>query len=155
MHPDVGRTHLIVPRSNQRNRGSAAATPGTVGAFVPVGGGDAHNPTDPTVVPNLYVAMPVLNARGALGVGINAPFGLTTVSGPDWHGRYDASDASLRTINVSMVGAYRFDSGLSVGGGLDLQYARTRPHDRHSESARPGWSDAAPTVASRPGATTT
>jgi long-chain fatty acid transport protein len=118
-------THLIVPRGQQRNRGSAAATPGSFGAFVPVVGEDAHNPTGPTAVPVFYGAMPVLNNRAALGIGVNAPFGLTTVPGPDWHGRYDASDASLRTLNVSVVGAYRFDVGLSVGGGLDFQYARS------------------------------
>jgi long-chain fatty acid transport protein len=117
--------HLIVPRGDQRNRGSVVATPGTLGALVPLGGGDAHNPTDPTPVPNLYLAAPLRNGRAAVGLGINAPFGLSTNFSPDWHGRYDAIDASLRTVNVSIVGAYRFASGLSVGGGLDLQYART------------------------------
>lgn len=117
--------HLIVPRGTQRNRGSAGATPATLGSFVPLSGEDGHNPTDPTLVPNFYGAVPVLNDRGALGIGINAPFGLTTVFGPTWHGRYDASDASLRTVNVSIVAALRTDAGLSVGGGLDLQYARS------------------------------
>jgi long-chain fatty acid transport protein len=118
-------THLIVPRNDQRARASMAATPGTLGAFVPVGGGNAHNPTAPTPVPNIYVAAALLNNRAAIGLGVNAPFGLATGFDPDWHGRYDATEASLRTMNVSLVGAYRFDSGLSVGGGLDLQYART------------------------------
>ena len=117
--------HLIVPRGDQRNRGTVAASPGSLGSFVPVSGGDLHNPTSPTPIPNLYGAMPVLDGRGALGIGINAPFGLSTVMGPEWHGRYDASDASLRTLNISLVGAYRFESGLSVGGGIDVQSART------------------------------
>jgi long-chain fatty acid transport protein len=117
--------HVIVPRNHQRNRGSVAATPGTLGAFVPVGGADARNPTGPTPVPNLYAAAPLLDRRAAVGFGINAPFGLATSFDRDWHGRYDAIDASLRTVNVSVVGAYRLDSGLSVGGGVDLQYART------------------------------
>ncbi len=117
--------NLIVPRSDQRNRGSAVATAGTLGLPVPLGGGDGHNPTAPTLVPTFYGAIPVADHRGALGLGINAPFGLTAVFGPDWHGRYDASDASLKTLNVSLVAAWRFDSGLSLGGGLDLQYARS------------------------------
>jgi long-chain fatty acid transport protein len=117
-------THLIVPRGTQRNAGSRVASPSTLGAYVPVTGADAHNPTDPTPVPNFYLAMP-LNERAAVGVGINSPFGLTTVSDSTWHGRYDATDASLRTINVSAVGGYRFASGVSVGGGLDAQYARS------------------------------
>jgi long-chain fatty acid transport protein len=118
-------THLIVPRSTQRARAALAATPGTLGALVPVGGGDANNPTAPTPVPHMYVATALLDNRAAVGLGVNAPFGLTAAFDPDWHGRYDATEASLRTLNVSLVGAYRFDSGLSVGGGLDLQYART------------------------------
>jgi len=116
--------HLIVPRSDQRNAGSRVAAPGTLGAYVPVTGPDAHNPTDPTPVPNFYMAMP-LSGRAAIGIGINAPFGLATASDSTWHGRYDATDASLRTINLSAVGGYRFTSGVSLGGGLDAQYARS------------------------------
>ena len=44
--------HLIIPRSRQHDRGSFATTPGTLGMSVPVGGGDARNPTDPTPVPD-------------------------------------------------------------------------------------------------------
>jgi long-chain fatty acid transport protein len=117
--------HLIVPRSDQRNLGSAAASPGTLGAYVPVGGGNAHNTTDPTPVPNFYMAVPVRDGRGAIGLGMNAPFGLATTFSPDWSGRYDATEASLRTVNVSLVGAYRVTRALSIGGGLDVQYAKT------------------------------
>jgi long-chain fatty acid transport protein len=117
--------HLIVPRSSQRNRGSVAATPGTLGAFLPVGGGEARNPTDPTAVPNFYVARALPGNRGAVGLGFNSPFGLAANFDRDWYGRYDAIEASLRTVNLSLVGAYQVRAGLSVGGGLDLQYART------------------------------
>jgi long-chain fatty acid transport protein len=121
---DVG-FHLIIPRSSQLNRSSFASTPATAGALVPIRGGDAHNPTPPSPVPNFYAARAVLDGRGAFGVGVNFPFGLTTSFDPDWHGRYDAIKASLTTINFSVVGAYRFESGVSVGGGLDLQHARS------------------------------
>jgi long-chain fatty acid transport protein len=116
---------LIVPRIDLRNRSSRASTPATLGSSVPIGGADAHNPTGATLVPNLYVGKSVLGGRGAVGVGINAPFGLGTSFDADWHGRYDATDASLRTVNLSIVGAYRLDTHVSVGGGMDFQYART------------------------------
>jgi long-chain fatty acid transport protein len=99
-------------------------TPGSLGAAVPLAGANGHNPTDPTPVPQFYAAMP-LTDRAVVGVGLNVPFGLATTLDSGWHGRYDAFEASRRTANVSLVGAYRFDSGLSIGGGLDLQYART------------------------------
>lgn len=117
--------HLIVPRSRLRNSGSTASTSGTLGAPVPSGGGDARNPTDPTPVLNLFWAREVLRDRAAIGVGLTVPFGLTTEFEGDWFGRYDAVEASLRTFNLAAVAAYRFDSGLSIGGGLDLQYANS------------------------------
>ena len=117
-------THLIAPGSTQQNRGSAAAAPGTLGGFVPIAGGNAHDPTDPTPVPNFYFGAPV-GDRAAIGVGVNFPFGLATHFPADWHGRYDAIDASLRTYNFSVVGAYRLTPRLSAGGGLDIQHART------------------------------
>ena len=117
--------HLLIPRSDLRNRGSLAATPGSLGAGVPIAGGDGHDPADPTLVPNVYVAMPVGKTPAALGVAVNFPFGLTTGYERDWHGRYDAIDASLKTVNIGLVGAYRFAFGLSIGGGLDVQRATT------------------------------
>ena len=117
---------LIIPRSDQRNRGTVAATPGTLGNFVPLDGGDSHNGTDPTPVPNFYFAMANASGRGAIGIGLNAPFGLAIEFDPGWHGRYDATFAELKTMNASIVGAYHFDSGVSVGGGLDVQRATTK-----------------------------
>jgi long-chain fatty acid transport protein len=117
--------HLIVPRSELRDTGSTAATPGSLGAAVPSGGGDARNPTNPTPVPNFFLAREVLPNRAAVGFGLTAPFGLTTEFPGDWFGRYDAIEASLRTINLTAVAAYRFDSDVSIGGGLDLQYANS------------------------------
>lgn len=133
VHDDSGRNrrrialglHLIIPRNDQRNRGSLATTPGSLGAGVAVGGADGHDPTDPSPVPFFYWATPVMDGRGAIGFGFNAPFGLAAAFDEAWHGRYDTVEASLRTFNVSVVASRRFDSGLSIGGGLDLQYAKT------------------------------
>ncbi len=117
--------HLIIPRAKLRNTSSSAASPGTGGVFLPYAGADETNPTNPTPIPNLYWARSLVPGRVALGAGVNFPFGLATKFHGDWYGRYDAVEAALRTINLSAVGAYRFDSGVSVGGGLDLQYANS------------------------------
>jgi long-chain fatty acid transport protein len=117
--------HLIIPRNEQRNQSSTIAAPGTLGNFVLLAGGDAKDPTDATPVPNFYYAKKLADGRASVGIGFNAPFGLETRFSDEWFGRYDAIEASLRTINIGLVGAYRFDSGLAIGGGIDIQYART------------------------------
>ena len=117
--------HLIIPRAKLRNTGSSAASLGTGGVFLPYAGSDEANPTNPSPIPNLYWAQSLVPGRAAIGVGVNFPFGLATKFHSDWYGRYDAIEAALRTINLSAVGAYKFDSGLSIGGGLDLQYANS------------------------------
>ena len=115
---------LIVPRSTQRNTGSTGST--AFGSSFTVTGAESHNPTDPTPVPNLYAAQKIADGAGAIGFGINVPFGLATKSGSDWYGRYDAIEASLKTINIGLVGAYRINERWSIGGGVDLQYANTK-----------------------------
>jgi long-chain fatty acid transport protein len=115
---------LIAPRSQQQDAGSTAATPGTLGAAVPSGGVDGRDPTNPTPVPTVYWAHRVA-PNLAIGAGITSPFGLSARFPTDWYGRYDATEASLKTINLTAVAAYRFDSGVSVGGGLDFQYAHS------------------------------
>ncbi|MDB5856738.1 MAG: rane protein involved in aromatic hydrocarbon degradation [Ramlibacter sp.] len=118
--------HLIVPHSDRRNAGSTAATPGTLGTPAPYAGGDLGNAVDPAFIPNFYWARELVPGRAAIGAGVNFPFGLSTAFPGDWFGRYDAIEASLRTVNLTAVGAYRFDSGVSIGGGLDFQYAHSR-----------------------------
>jgi len=115
---------LIIPRATVNNTGSTIASLGTGYAPVPYGGGNLKNPTDPTPVPNMYFAYK-LSPQAAVGIGFNGPFGLATRSADDWFGRYDAIKASLLTSNVSVVGAYAIQPNFSIGGGFDLQYART------------------------------
>jgi long-chain fatty acid transport protein len=113
---------LIIPRSTQANAGTLATTPFLTAS---VDGQRSHDPTDPSPIPNVYVAKK-LSDRAAIGAGINFPFGLAIKSPADWFGRYDAIEASLTTINLSVVGAYRFDGGIAIGGGIDAQYASTK-----------------------------
>ena len=115
---------VIIPRSTQQNAGSTAATLGTLGLQAPYAGSDSSNPTSATPIPNLYFARR-LSESASVGVGVNVPFGLGVEFNKDWYGRYDATEASLRTINLSVVAAYRVDDRLSIGGGIDGQYART------------------------------
>ena len=136
-------TQLIVPRSRQTNTGSTAATPGTLGTFAPYAGTDFTNPTNPSPIPNLYAAKWFADGKGALAFALNVPFGLKTEFDPAWYGRYDATEASLRTFNLSLVGAYEVSPRLSIGGGLDVQYARATLSSAIPKPENPGG----PTVA--------
>jgi long-chain fatty acid transport protein len=129
---------LIRPRADFDNAGSVAATPGTLGAEVAYSGPNASNPSDLAPVPNIYYARR-LPADGAyVGVGINSPFGLSTQFDSGWFGRYDVTEGSLKTINLGLVGGYRVNPVLSVGAGVDLQYADSKLVGRIPNPFLPG-----------------
>jgi long-chain fatty acid transport protein len=113
--------HLLVPRSELTNAGSAyqfGSTP-----IAPIGGGNGGNPYDPTPVPNGFAAMPFAGGDLWFGIGITAPFGLANKYDDGWFGRYDSLETELTTINVQPSLAYKVNDFLSVGGGIDIQYA--------------------------------
>lgn len=67
-----------------------------------------------------------LNEGVAFGLAVTSPFGLVTKYEPDFVGRYQALTSSLRTINVTPSVAVRPLPNLSVGVGLQFQYASAR-----------------------------
>lgn len=135
--------HLIIPRNKLGNTGSTAGSPGTGFATLAYPGINERNPTDPTPIPNVYWARVLEPGRLAVGAGINAPFGLATKLDSAWFGRYDSIEAALRTVNLSAVAAYKFDSGVSLGGGIDLQYANSRLAAALPDPLAPGGPSAA------------
>ena len=68
-------------------------------------GGTGGNAGNLGVDPNLYVVIPI-NPQWAFGIGVNAPFGLTTEYDSDWIGRYQG----IKSIIV--VAAYGALSGV-------------------------------------------
>ncbi len=112
--------HLLVPRADLENRGSTARTAATT---QPIGGGDGGNPYDPTPVPNAYFAYPLMNRDLWVGLGVSAPFGLANKYDADWFGRYDSIDTELLTLNIAPSVAYKVLDWVSIGGGIDIQYA--------------------------------
>ena len=117
---------LIIPRSDLDNSGSQAATLGTAGQFLPYAGNNFSNPTDLTPVPNLYWAHRFAGNDAFVGIATGGPFGLAAKYDNQWFGRYDSIEASLFTANVSLSGAYRISPSITIGGGLDIQYAKTK-----------------------------
>ncbi len=54
---------------------------------------------------------------------MTAPFGLASKYPENWFGRFDSIETELLTINVQPSVAYRVTDWLSIGAGLDIQYA--------------------------------
>lgn len=58
-----------------------------------------------------------------IGIGLNAPFGLETSYDAAWAGRYHAVRSRLRTITATPTVAWRVTDVVSVGAGLQIEYA--------------------------------
>lgn len=106
--------NFIKPESDFSNEGSTMPG-GTIN-------GSGDNGGKLGVVPNLYYAHR-LNDRMVAGVGINAPFGLVTEYDDNWVGRYHAVKSDLKTVNINPSFAFQTTEKLSLGFGINLQYA--------------------------------
>ncbi len=76
-------------------------------------------------VPAFY-ASTALSDQWRLGVAVTSPWGLVTKYPEDYIGRYHALTSSLRTINIAPTLAWRPLPNLSIGVGLQIQYATAR-----------------------------
>lgn len=133
MHAQAGLTFIgIEMKANNAgsttrlpaNLGDVLTKPGTVPVFVTIpnsGLGNDDGGTD-NVAPNAFFAMD-LNDRTRLGLGMTAPFAVSTHYGKGWVGRYHAVDSELLTLDINPSIAYRVNDHLSIGGGVSAQYA--------------------------------
>ncbi len=96
-------------------------TTSPAGPAFPITGGDGGNPVGLNWVPNLYYATDLSSGLKA-GIGINAPFGLKTKYPADWMGRYQAIDSIVQSANINPSIAWKVGDGVSLGGGLNVQY---------------------------------
>lgn len=111
-----GSGYIIFSENSFQNIGSTTAT-GDI-----LSGGDSADGGVNSFIPNVYGYLSV-SEDFKLGIGITPPFGLATDYGSDWVGRYQAVESTLTTININPSAAYKLNEVLSVGGGLNLQYA--------------------------------
>jgi len=95
------------------------------GSTMPLFGVDAGtgNTGNSALVPASYYSWQI-NPQTWIGLSMNAPFGLS-VSFPDnWAGRNYSGDTSLRTYNFTPSLAYKINDTISVGVGVQVQYAK-------------------------------
>ncbi len=75
------------------------------------------------IVPASYLSWQV-NPQLWLGLSINAPFGLSVGFPDNFAGRNYAGDTSLKTYNFTPSIAYALNNWISVGAGVQIQYAK-------------------------------
>ena len=110
---------LVMPRSDAEHASSSSL------AFGAVPGIQEGDIGQDALVPATYVAARV-NDKVNVGVGVNAPFGLTTTYDENWVGRYEALTSSVRTINVTPTVSYKLADNLSIGAGAQIQHMEVR-----------------------------
>jgi long-chain fatty acid transport protein len=120
------------------DRGSTATTPGTGGVPVLLPG-QKGDPRSFEVVPTLFYARPMTPSRAFwLGIALTSPWGLGVQYDDDWFGRYDSIETRLTTINLSPAMAYRITQWLSIGGGLNIEYADAKLTNALPDTLAPG-----------------
>jgi long-chain fatty acid transport protein len=114
--PEISLTAPIIFASSQfQNSGT------TAGLGDPAHGSNGSKKQNFTI-PSLFATLP-LSDRVTVGLGLFIPFGQANTYPDDWVGRYQLQKTSLETIDIDPAIAYRLTDSLSVGGGIDVQYA--------------------------------
>ena len=108
--------HIIKPTAKFSNAGSTTAA--ILGA-TPLSGPNADGGTL-AIVPNVYLSYTDAS-NVVLGLGINVPFGLSTVYDDNWVGRYHGVKSDLVTKNLNPSIAYRWGEMFSLGFGVNIQ----------------------------------
>lgn len=86
--------------------------------------------TDETgYVPNIYLVTPISDEI-AFGLGVNAPYGLSSRYDNAWMGRYLATNSELEVLNVGAVLAVEINKQWSLGVGADYQRAKVTLESR-------------------------
>ncbi|MDA8165901.1 MAG: porin [Desulfobacteraceae bacterium] len=112
----IAGLQAVVPSARFRNEGSTHVT------GQPLRGTDGGDAGIPVFVPDFYASHRVSD-RFSTGVGVFSPFGFKTKYDASWVGRYQGTESDAMTVNLNPA-AYRLTDKLSLGAGLDLQYAR-------------------------------
>lgn len=101
---------------------------------IPVKGNDGGDAGEVALLPFVYLKTD-LNDHLSLGIGINAPFGLSTKYNNGWVGRYNALESEFKTLNINPAIAWKVNEQFSLGGGVSIQYAKAKLSNAIDSSA--------------------
>ena len=125
------------------DRNSTASTPATGGTPVSLTG-QKGDPRTVAAVPTAFYARPLGEERNFwIGLALTAPWGLGVQYEDDWFGRYDSIETRLTTVNLSPSLAFRITDWLSIGGGLNAEYADAKLTNALPNTLAPGGPSAA------------
>ncbi len=119
-HFGVGLS-VINLKADVENKNSNLSYPALSASF-PVNG-DKKDPFSPEIIPNLYFLWS-LSDKTKLGFSVNFPYGLEVEYDKSWFGRYDSTRSELKTVNNQFSIAHDFGIGISLGVGINIQYAK-------------------------------
>ena len=97
----------------------------TAGSTFLAAGAKSGDIGDTALLPASYFSYQ-LNNDIVLGMGINAPFGLTTDGKFSWAGSTFARESKIETYNFSPTVAYKVAPGIIVGAGLQVEYIKAQ-----------------------------
>jgi long-chain fatty acid transport protein len=101
--------------------GTSTCPLGTGGNLGHTFGGEGGDAGGAALVPAAYFSMETMPGRLWLGLGLNAPFGLTTEWDSGWMGRFHAVKSEVQTININPTVAWKINNAVSIGGGANAQ----------------------------------
>jgi len=81
-------------------------------------------------VPNAYYLRPLGGGRAVVGVGLFAPYGLTTEWPDDFEGRFLGYKSRIAALYAQPTVALHLARGVSVGGGLDVSFVKVNLRQR-------------------------
>jgi long-chain fatty acid transport protein len=81
-------------------------------------------------VPNLYYVRPLGGGRAAAGIGLFAPYGLTTEWPDDFEGRFLGYKSRIAAIYVQPTAAFKLGKRASIGAGLDVSFVKVELRQR-------------------------
>lgn len=86
----------------------------------PISGGNGGDPGSLTAVPAMSAIFKMKGGleRLTLGVGVDAPYGLKTKYESGWVGRYNATESSVKAVDLTLSAAVQITPMLSAGVGV-------------------------------------
>lgn len=114
----VGSLNALKPETKFSSDTSRTTLPALITTGLTDNGGDAG---DWAFVPDGYLSWQ-LTPEVWVGIGLSAPFGLTTEWDSGWVGRFHAIKSDVLTVNINPSIAWKVNEMFSVGAGINAMY---------------------------------